>query len=194
WKSQNKVRIVYAPHHSFRHSILKWATYEWSGAHLIQLAKDHQDTTEWIFKPHPRFYITLVEEFGQEFADSVFEQWTQVSRLYDQGDYFDLFKTADLMISDCGSFQIEWLPTHKPYIHLVSNYPDAEPDGQLKKHFSSGYYLAHSIKELDDYFQQLVVLKQDPKREKREELIREIPLNASEVVFSYVKQLIAPTP
>ena len=189
WKTHNKMRIIFAPHHSFRHTLQKWATYEWSGQPLLQLAHKYAKETEWIFKPHARLYLEMSNEFGKEYADTVFDQWAEISHLYDRGDYFDLFKTADLMISDCSSFKIEWLPTGKPYIHLVSNYPDADPEPPLKSYFMKGYYWAHNPKELDDYFHQLVLRKQDPLKPVRQNLIKEIPLNASDFIVNYVKRL-----
>ena len=190
WKSKQKTRIIFAPHHSFANSVLKWATYEWSGEYLLELAKKHADTTEWIFKPHPRFYLSLTEEFGQEYADKVFQDWAQVSTLCDTGDYFDLFKTADLLISDCGSFRTEWLPTQKPYLYLVSNYKGVEPLTSVEQHFYGGYYFAQNIQDIDKYFKLLVQEKKDPLQEKRRELLKEIPMNASEIIYDYINKLI----
>ena len=188
--SKKKMRIIYAPHHSFAHSILKWATYEWNGQHLLELAKRYANTTEWIFKPHPRFHLALTEEFGKEYADKVFSDWATVSSLYDKGDYFDLFRSADLIISDCCSFKTEWLPTGKPYLNLVSQYPDADSLGHIRQHLSSAYYHANNIKEIDNYFDMLVNKKKDPLRLKRKELIKEIPFNAAQKIYDFINTLL----
>lgn len=190
WKSEQKTRIIFAPHHSFANSILKWATYEWSGEYLLELAKKHLDTTEWVFKPHPRFYLCLIEEFGQEYADKVFQDWAKISTLCDTGNYFDLFKTADLLISDCGSFRTEWLPTKKPYLYLVSNYKGCDSLTAVEQHFCGGYYFAKNIQDIDKYFKLLVQDKKDPLKEKRMELLKEIPMNASEIIYNYIKKIV----
>lgn len=189
WKSKNKTRIIFAPHHSFANSILKWASYEWSGECLLDLAKRYADTTEWIFKPHPRFYLSLIEEFGQEFADKVFSDWQKVSTLCDTGNYFDIFKTADLLISDCGSFRIEWLPTQKPYLYLQSHYDGVVPLTDVERYFYGGYYFAKSPEELERYFEMLVHKKDDPLKETRKGLLKEIPMNSSQIIFDYIRKL-----
>ncbi len=189
WKT-NKFRIIYAPHHSFSTSELKWATYEWNGDFLLKLAQKYSDTTEWIFKPHPRFYTALTEEFGKKYADKVFSDWSKVSRLYDTGDYFDLFRTSDLMISDCGSFKIEYLPSGKPFLNLVSNYPNTDPHGINYQYFMSSYYHAHDNKELEKYFDLLVNKKQDPLKEKRNQLIREFPIGSADQIYTYINDLL----
>ena len=190
WSSQKKMHIIYAPHHSFAHSTLKWATYEWNGQHLLDLAKKYADTTEWIFKPHPRFHFALEEEFGKEYADKVFADWSKVSKLYDTGDYFDLFRTSDLMISDCCSFKLEWLPTGKPYLNLVSQYPDADFIGPIREHFSSSYYHANNIKQIDQYFDMLVNQRADPLKPKRKDLIKQIPSNAAQRICNFINNLL----
>ena len=190
WQSNDKVRIIYAPHHSFADSILKQASWEWNGEHILQLAKNNQDTTEWIFKPHPRFKLALSQLLNSsEQAQSIYDDWASVGQIYNQGDYFDLFKTADIMISDCCSFKLEWLPTGKPFIQLMSHYPDAFVYRGID-HFSAGYYRANSIAEIDKYFNMLVKEKRDPNKAKRLGLASQIPLGASERVYNLLRELL----
>lgn len=164
---KDKFRIIYAPHHSFGQSILKWATWEWNGEHILQLAQKNRSNTEWIFKPHPRFKLELANLFGdREKAQAVFDNWSAVATVYDTGGYFDLFESADLMISDCGSFVLEWLPTGKPYIQLLSQYPNASPRSETDEYYSSQYYKCNNLSDIDKYFELLVVQKKRPfKRE-----------------------------
>ena len=190
WESTGKTRIIYAPHHSFGDSSLKWATYEWNGDHILQLAQKYADVTEWVFKPHPAFYRALVTKFGQAYADNVFSEWKKVSKLYDTGGYFDLFRTADLMISDCDSFKWEWLLTGKPYLNLVSQYPGAEPQGPIRRHFATGYYHANNIEEIDKYFDLLVCQHQDPLKSKRDALMQDIPLQATQRIYTFINDLL----
>lgn len=191
WKSKNKVRIVYAPHHTFKGSLHMWASWEWNGKHILELAKKNQDITEWVFKPHPRFKLALTQLLGSEKkAQKVFDDWAKVSTLYDTGDYFDLFKTADLMISDCCSFKVEWLPTKKPFIQLLSHYEDRQDYGKNTDFYSEAYYKADSIKDIDDFFDMLVRKHKDPNKKARIALADEIPLGASDLVYKYVVEMI----
>lgn len=190
WKSKDKVRIIYAPHHSFGDSILKQASWEWNGNHILELAKNNQDTTEWVFKPHPRFKLALGQLLNDsDRAQAVYDEWEQVGQIYNQGDYFELFKTADIMISDCCSFKIEWLPTGKPFVQLLSHYPDAHVYRGID-YFSSAYYKANTIKEIDMYFDMLVKEKRDPNKMARSILATQIPLGASKNIYEYlIKEL-----
>ncbi len=190
WKTKDKIRIVYAPHHSFGDSPLKQATWEWNGEHILRLAKEHQDTTEWIFKPHPRFKLELAHLLkSKEKAQKVYDDWAEVSQLYDKGSYFDLFKTADLMISDCVSFKLEWLPTGKPYISLHTHYKDAFFFEDIER-YTSAYYQADSNEDIDNFFNLLVKDKKDPNKKARLEHAAEIPMGATDKIMAFIQGIL----
>ena len=187
WKSKDKVRIIYAPHHTFQGSLHMWASWEWNGQHILELAQKNQDKTEWVFKPHPRFKFALSQLLkSADKAEEVFNQWAKVSTLYDKGDYFDLFKTADIMISDCCSFKIEWLPTGKPFIQLLSHYENRQDYGKNTDYFSAEYYKADSLQDIDRFFDMLVNQHKDPQKRARMALAQEIPLDATEQIYKIV--------
>ncbi len=189
WKNKHKIKIIYAPHHSFADSVLKQATWDWNGQYLLRLAQETQDIAEWVFKPHPRFKLELSKLLGDpDKAETVFNDWAKVATICDSGDYFDVFKTADLMISDCCSFKIEWLPTGKPYIDLVSQYADAYKF-KLLNHYAKAYYKANNIKELQKWFDLLVYHGLDPKYNERLSLIDEISLNSTDKIYGFLKNI-----
>ncbi|MBD5400735.1 hypothetical protein HDR61_03255 [bacterium] len=190
WRSADKLRVIYAPHHSFGNSFLKWATWEWNGQHLLELATKTQDSVEWIFKPHPRFLVALKELLGSaEKAQAVYDDWQKVATVCTSGDYFDIFKTADLMISDCGSFVLEWLPTGKPYMQLIPHYPDTSPRSETDRHYSSQYYKCNTNDDIDTIFDMLINQHQDPMKDSRIKLAQSIPMNATEKIYSYINNL-----
>lgn len=192
WKSKDKVRIIYAPHHTFQGSLHMWASWEWNGQHILELAQKNQDKTEWIFKPHPRFKMALAELLKSETkANEVFDKWAKVSTLYDKGDYFDLFRTADIMISDCCSFKIEWLPTGKPFIQLLSHYENRQDYGKNTDYFSEQYYKADSLQDIDKFFDMLVNQHKDPLKRARMKLAKEIPLGATEQIYKTVCDIVS---
>ncbi len=183
WQSKGKLRIIYSPHHSFGTSLLKQASWEWSGEHLLKLAQQHQDSTEWILKPHPRFSYELGRMLrSEEKAQRHMDEWAKVSRLYDKGNYFDLFRTADLIISDCVSFNIEWLPTRKPFLRLRSHYPDATVFKTID-YYAEHYYYAGTTAELDACFDMLVHRREDPAREARIRRAQEVPIGVGSAII-----------
>lgn len=188
WKTR-KFRIIYAPHHSFGDSLLKMASWEWNGKHILNLAKANQDTTEWVFKPHPRFKLELAKLLGSEKgAEKIFTEWASVSTIYDRGNYFDLFKGADLMISDCCSFKIEWLPTKKPFIELCSHY-QGKAIYKEHEHYAAGYYKANTISDIDKFFNMITKKHQDPLRPLRIKLAAEIPMGANDKIYKLILSL-----
>lgn len=116
-----KTKIIYAPHHSFETDGLMFATFQWNGKEILEFAKNNPDTT-WVFKPHPRFKYALLQNniMTQEEIESYYREWANIGKVYTQGAYFDLFKSSDLLITDCCSFLGEYLPTKKPIIRLIN--------------------------------------------------------------------------
>ncbi len=174
WKEKDKFRIVYAPHHSLDEGSLKLATFRDNGNFILNLAKTNLDTTTWIFKPHPRLkYALLINKIMTEREiDAYYNEWDRIGKVYSHGNYFDIFKTSDLMITDCCSFLGEYLPSKKPIIQLVN--PDHSEFNSLGKKITSQNYKAYSCEELSKYFQTLVFEKDDYLKENRLELIKSV--------------------
>ena len=55
-----------------------------------------------------------------DFADDYFFKWESLpnARVHEDIDYYDLFATADAMITDCVSFRAEYLFANKPGLIL----------------------------------------------------------------------------
>jgi predicted glycosyltransferase len=96
---------------------------------------------------------------AEEEVDAYYRAWSEVGEVYDQGDYFDIFKSSDLMITDCASFLAEYLPSGHPLIRLV-NGRSCDLD-KLGKRFSDCYYNVHDEAELRQVFEELVLRKND---------------------------------
>lgn len=173
WKDKDKYKIIYAPHHSFGKSSLKLATFKQNGRFILELAKSHPETT-WIFKPHPRLKYALLQNkiMTEEEVNSYINEWNKVGIVYEQGDYFDFFKTSDLMITDCCSFLGEYLPSKHPVIRLVN--PKAVKINSIGELINDNYYLANNNDELEKYFNMLVIEGKDSKREGRINLINKL--------------------
>ena len=191
WIRKGKNKIIYAPHHSFEKSSLLWATFQWNGKKMLEIARNNSDT-EWIFKPHPRFKHAL--KSNQIMTDAEVEDyyngWSQIGQIYDQGDYFDLFRTSDCLITDCGSFLTEYLPTGNPVIYLVSSETNATPRNVIHEKSSQHYYKVRDAASLDEVFQMLVKDAKDPLMELRNRDAAGITLNGTANVFNYLITLV----
>jgi CDP-glycerol glycerophosphotransferase (TagB/SpsB family) len=60
------------------------------------------------------------------------------SKTYLDGEYFDIFKTSDILITDCSSFLAEYFPTLKPIIFL--NRKDRAPFDKFGNKIKKGFY------------------------------------------------------
>ena len=91
----------------------------------------------------------------EEEIETYYRSWAEIGRVYDQGDYFDIFKSSDLMITDCASFLAEYLPSGNPLIRLIN--PKSCPLDRLGNRFSDCYYNVHGEEELMQTFHDLVI-------------------------------------
>ena len=197
WKDQEKFKIIYAPHHSlvsFANSLLQWGTFDWNGRELLDWAKAHTDT-EWIFKPHPRFrYFAMHSNIMNESElDAYYNEWNNIGSVYTLGDYFDIFRTADLLITDCGSFLTEWLPTEKPCIHLLSRRDGSNIRSFVHEASSRNYYKVKNLEELHAALDMLVIRREDPLAAARIQDAKAIPLDNAKNIHHWLIQTLCMT-
>lgn len=169
WRNPDKIKIIYAPHHSFTNNkanVFRWGTFPENYKLILNLAKKHPETT-WIFKPHPMLHSAILNEglMTEEEIQNYYKEWDTVGRLYDSGDYFDIFKSSDAMITDCGSFLAEYLPTKKPLIRLINK--DGIAFNELGELFSECFYNSHNNMDLHRIFDEVVINGNDYMKEKR---------------------------
>lgn len=163
WKeTNNKKRIIYAPHHSFKGAngnFIEYATFLEFGDFMLEMAKKYKDKVHWVFKPHPALKDKLIKLWGTERTESYFKQWENMSNSQiELGAYYDIFAHSDAMIHDCSSFLIEYLYADKPVLFLESESHTAEQMhvGQ----FGYDAYKAHSHasekKQIEDFICQVI--------------------------------------
>lgn len=173
WKDSTKTKIIYAPHHSFEETGLRTATFRENGEFILNLAKQHPETT-WIFKPHPRFKFALLQNniMNEKEIEKYYEEWAEIGKIYESGNYFDIFKSSDLMITDCCSFRIEYLPTKNPIITPINE--NSLDFNDIGKQINEICYKTHSNEELEKIFAEIIIKKNDYLKEKRIKTISEI--------------------
>ena len=77
------------------------------------------------------------------------------------------------MITDSGSFLLEYFVTGKPLIHLISDSATNMPYRQLSEYFNS-FYQAHNNEELSQFLDEVIINNNDYKFENRKKLLRKV--------------------
>lgn len=195
WKTDKK-RIIYAPHFSFdKSSELRFGTFDKNYKFFYNYAKSHQEY-EFIIKPHPSLKREIVKRGLMSFDEmqKYFENWSALSnaQIFEGGNYIDMFRTSDLLITDCNSFLYEYLPTEKPVIHLINENSVGQNEFGIK--LIEGYYKAKNNEDVGNYLDNILVKNEDPMYPKRKEIIKNyLPLSnggTAELVFNYVQSIL----
>ena len=178
-KSENyeKKYLIYAPHWTVCGDNLRFGTFEWSGKKLLEFAKQHPEFN-WVFRPHPLFYKFILTSgfMPQKEIDEYFDEWRKIGQISEGGNYVDLFKQSYCMITDCGSFITEYFITGNPVIHLIS---DKLVPNKITEEIDKTYYRAENQQELVEQLENVLVNKNDFKKNSRLELINKLNLNNS---------------
>ncbi|ADE82334.1 CDP-glycerol glycerophosphotransferase family protein [Xylanibacter ruminicola] len=121
WKSSNKKHVIWAPHHSIAskgwlHLSCFLDIYEY----MIDLVKKYEKEIEFVFKPHPHLYPALCQEWGQQKADDYYNRWRSMPNTsINEGNAYEIFKSSDALIHDCGSFLLDYMFTKKPCLYIA---------------------------------------------------------------------------
>lgn len=175
-KKDERKYLIFAPHWSVNHkNTIAYSTFLWSGRLILEFAKKHPELN-WIFKPHPLLKSALITNkyWSEKEVDDYYNEWDKIGLKYESGDYFDLFQKSYAMITDCGSFLGEFFMTKMPVIRMVS--PDAVECYDFIEKIISLYYNAHNEEELKNYLQDIIINKNDPKKQQRLEMYRALGL------------------
>ena len=116
-------KIIYAPHHSIEDGDDQGSTFHLNYKYMFEYAKSHLEYS-WIVRPHQNLKETSVrcglfrdlEEYN-----AYFKKWDELvnARYMPYGEYYDVFATSDLMITDSQSFLSVYLYFGKPQIALT---------------------------------------------------------------------------
>jgi hypothetical protein len=120
----NVKKIIYAPHWSIRGAVTGFGNFDKIYDWIYEYAKNHADTTSWIFRPHPMLRAGVVDygvfETENDF-DNYMKKWDELpnARVVERGEYIDIFRTSDAMVLDSISFLAEYQYTNKPLLLLT---------------------------------------------------------------------------
>lgn len=187
WRTTDRKRIIWAPHHSFfEGSQLGFGTFDWTYKFMYNYAKEHSEY-EFIMKPHPELKRQMVRHLmSVEDAEKYFEMWRELpnAQVIEGGDYYDMFRTSDLMITDCNSFLFEYLPNNKPLIHLIGK--NSVGFNEFGQKIISGYYDVHDIDELKQAIEKILVNGHDTLFEKRSNILKNDVFLPQESVAKFI--------
>lgn len=190
-KSNYNNYVIYSPHHAYSFSPHKYATWGWNGYFMLWYAKKHPEIN-WVFKPHPDFKLaTWYNEklTTKEQIEDYCEEWKRIGLYYDDGNYFDLFNKSKCLITDCGSWLTEYLPTQNPVIHLRSKIATGYSDTNNK--IMPFYYQAWDLEQLKEHLDNVLINNKDPLKADRIRLISELGLdkfNATDNIINEIKR------
>ena len=202
WKQNKKPqrkpkRIIWAPHFSIKNREVAYSTFHKNYKFFLKLAK-REKMIDWVVKPHP-WLRSAVVKYGLMTALEVkdyFEEWQSLENatLYEEGDYFDLFKTSDAIILDCVSFIAEYMPTGNPMLFLVNKEPPVVGFNEYGTQLLQGLYKAYSIDDIENFVTNIVLNQEDPLKEIRMETCeRLIPLSqggAGKAILAHLEAML----
>lgn len=190
WKGGEN-RIIWAPHHSINNTGLCMSTFEEYYKFFLDFAKNHKEYS-FVVKPHPALRSTCAAQqfMTEEEYDTYMEEWNNLpnASVYTEGNYFDIFKTSDILVTDCSSFFAEYFPTGKPIILLDQK--NRAPFDKFGKQLEKGFYKVNKPGELPKLLTNLLVNKNDPKKELRLKIYKkEFPFRKQLVSYCIIRYL-----
>ena len=171
-----KKYVIYAPHHSVEPNSLRLSTFAWNGHFILEYAKKHSEFN-WLFKPHPRCKESFIKEGlfkNRKELDAYYNEWASIGEVCETGNYIDLFKQTKCLITDCGSFLVEFFPTKQPVIHLKRL--DSNLDAIIDEIVASTYYSVYDLPSLERVLYTVLEQGQDTMQQIRINKLNELNL------------------
>ncbi len=160
---------------------------------MLRYAQAHPEI-KWVFKPHPllREKIALSGFMTKEELDEYYEAWARIGVVCLTGDYQDVFLESRVMLTDSASFLPEYAATGRPLIHLwCDENKETPPEPSLR--LMDTFYRVSTPEELEKTLKLVVEDRQDPKREERLRVVKELGLcdnDAAKNMVAYFKDLL----
>ena len=165
----NSQRVIWCPHWTIN-DVFDSSNFLQYYKFFLNLAQHNLDI-DLVIRPHPLLLDELIcrKHLSRDELDSYIYDIEKLpnAKIDNRQDYFDLFRTSDLLISDNSSFLAEYLPTKKPIIythHYKNNSVNLNDYGiNLTKY----HYIATNITELNGLINRVLLNRDDYNKEKR---------------------------
>ena len=169
--------VIYAPHWSIKNNIYKspenYSTFNITGIYILNFAKNHPEFN-WVFKPHPILKIMLKRlGWTEEMVDAYYSEWESFATCCYDSSYIDLFMKSKALITDCGSFLVEYFFTGKPIIHLISKDCKVRPKKPSAKIFNT-FYKTTKKQDFLKWMYDVVMRENDIWKADREAVMKEM--------------------
>lgn len=192
WKTKfsDKKRVIWAPHWTFRNPGWSYSTFDINYKEFLQYAKQHEEI-DWIVKPHQNVFTWAVETglMTEEEVCFYFESWNALpnASVNNEGNYMEIFKTSDALITDCGSFLAEYLPSGKPVLHLFN---EESHFNQIGDRLIRTYYRCHDFDETKKIIERVILNGDDYKMKARRKIMKYVRPNEEGAGRSIFNELI----
>lgn len=189
--------VIYAPHFSFPVSgvkrIVTLSSFLDNGREILEYAKTHRQF-KWLFKPHPLLYGELIRRriWTREEVDAYYKEWEKIGEVCLDGDYIKVFKCSRVLITDCGSFLVEYPITGHPLIRLIPKEIDY-PVFPIFNQLYASFYSVHNLEQMYLTFESVVERGEDPRKNERMKAVQELGLinkkSSAERIMEKLKQV-----
>lgn len=160
-------KVIWAPHWTVNYSS-NFSTFDKNYIFFKMIAKKYSDIY-WVFKPHQslRYHLEEIGFMTKKEINEYYEFWEKLpnGEFKNESDYFDVFKNSDALITDCGSFLAEYLPTKKPILHLVN--PNSAGFNDIGKELLKSYYNADDNNDIVNFLNDVIINSNDYLKDKR---------------------------
>lgn len=148
-----------------------WSTFEKWVDVILQLFNANKDVF-LLIRPHPLLFDRLIllkkmnEQQIEEFRNMIKESDNIL--LDETDDYKQSFFLSNGIMTDAGSFLLEYLPTKKPILYLPNDKGPGLYDDSLVDH----YYIGRKREEIEDFIM-MIYHGEDPLYDKRMDTLKE---------------------
>lgn len=184
--------VIYAPHWSISHEKnrngINISTFDQTGELMLKYAKSHPEIN-WIFKPHPTLKTALRRIWmDEDRITKYYGAWESFATCCYDSTYLELFDKSTAMITDCGSFLLEYFCTGKPLVHLISpNCPNL-PLPHSKEIWAT-FYDVKDINNLTSVLDDLLVKNNDYKAAERQAVLSKYNFNKNNAALNILNDL-----
>ncbi len=174
--------IIYAPHWTVRTpgkaDLYPYGTFHGNGREILAYAKCHPEM-RWVFKPHPLLRGALVERglMTKSEVNEYYAEWEKIAEVCYDSNYSRLFAESKALITDCGSFLVEYSATGNPVVRLRPT------DSKIKalppnRHLLSTYYEVSDLDSMYAAFDKILCHGEDILKDERKSAITDEGLNS----------------
>ena len=172
--------VIYAPHWSVscqgNENDENYGTFLWNYNFMLDYARNHPEI-KWVFKPHPTLKQALLRTglFKENDIENYYREWEKIAAVCYSSEYTEIFMKSKLLITDCGSFLVEYFCTGKPVVHLISDRCNIVPPLPSRRIFDT-FYKVRNASEFYNSLDTLLRRDYDYKKTDRLKVLNELNL------------------